>query len=192
MNLRELTSTRVVQAALAALVVAVAVAGSALAGAMRADVASPIEPRAAQVNFSLTAPTPGDPADIRAAVAHDVFASDRQAPAQRYRAPGDAEAVAKTEASVSRPVVLGTATSASAPAFAVAQLGSARPSIVHVGERVGDYTVLTIDRSHVVFVAPSGEKIDIQPSRPELSAQQPSLDANVETPTNPRRRRGRP
>ncbi|MFI5245282.1 MAG: hypothetical protein ACHQQR_08670 [Gemmatimonadales bacterium] len=193
MNVRELTSTTAVRVALGALVVAAAVAVWALRGAIRTDVAPSSDPRAASTTFVLPPPSSGGPTDVRAAVAHDIFAADRQAPTERYRAPGDEEvATKKNEVTPSRPVVLGTATSASAPAFAVARLGSERPSIVHVGEKVGDYTVLTIDRSHVVFVAPSGEKFDIQPSKPELSSQQPSLDANVETPTNPRRRRGRP
>lgn len=191
--MRELTSAPLVRAALGALAVAAAIAVVAVAGVIRADVAPTGDPRAGTSSFVLVPPPVKEPTDIREAVAHDVFASDRQAPGVRYRAPGDEEVAARRSAAApERPIVLGTATSVSAPAFAVAQMGSDRPAIVHVGEKVGDYTVLTIDRTHVVFASPSGEKFDIQPSTPEPSAQQPSLDANVQPFTNYRRGRGRP
>jgi len=188
---REIASAPLVRAAVAGLLIAATVAVVALVGAMRSDREPPRDPKLAAPAFVLTAPLAVAPTDIRETVAHDVFAADRQAPGVRYRAPGDDDVAAKQQVGApSRPVVLGTAVSDAAPAFAVAQVGSDRPSIVHVGEKVGTYTVLTIDRSHVVFVAPSGEKFDIQPSTPEPAALQPSNDANVQTPAYPGRRRG--
>jgi hypothetical protein len=62
---------------------------------------------------------------------------------------------------VERPTVLGTAVAPNGFSFATAEIGARGPRIVHEGDKLGDYTVKTIERGHVVFVASDGSRLDI-------------------------------
>src|SRR6185312_6070106 len=102
--------------------------------------------------------------DVAAAVETDAFAPDRTAPERAYRAPGEEGDDDAPKADPTEPVVLGTAVSDAARSFATVQLGDSHAVIMRVGGRIGEYTIKTIERGHVVFTTPSGKKLDI----PEL------------------------
>src|SRR3970282_2232116 len=98
------------------------------------------------------------PVNVRAAVERDLFAPDRSAPAQRYRLPGEDEP-SDPAGEPATPIVLGTALSGAGRSFATCQLGDDRPIIVRVGEKIGEYTVRTIERGRVVFTTAKGSPL---------------------------------
>ncbi len=114
--------------------------------------------------FSAVAAPPA--VDVGAAVASDPFAPDRTAPAQRYRAPGEESGDATPHEAITEPVVLGTALSDATHSFATVQLSDSRSVILHVGDKIGPYTVKSIERRHVVFRTPSGKTLDIPELKP--------------------------
>ena len=63
-------------------------------------------------------------------------------------------------------MVLGTAASDPTHAFATSQLADSHATIMHVGDKIGQYTVKSIERGHVVFTTPSGRKLDIPELKP--------------------------
>jgi hypothetical protein len=99
-------------------------------------------------------------ADIGSAVERDPFAASRTAPAKRYVLPWEAGETKVAEAAPT-PVVLGTAIALDGRNFATCQLGSDHPRIVHVGEKLGGYTVKSITRGRVVFTTSSGNTLDV-------------------------------
>jgi hypothetical protein len=108
--------------------------------------------------------------DVEAIVDNDVFAPDRAAPARRYRLPGEDEPVVTVSAppprEPPRPIVLGTALNAdSTLSFTTVQLGTSRPTQLRIGGKIGEYTVLAIERRKVIFVGPSGQPIEIYAQR---------------------------
>ena len=103
---------------------------------------------------------------MEAAVQGGLFEADRTAPARRYRAPGEeSDEPAAKEAPV-LPVVLGTAVSDSAHSFATVQLADSHATIMHVGDKIGEYTVYTIDRGRVVFTNAARKKLEIPELKP--------------------------
>jgi hypothetical protein len=146
--------------ALAALAAAGIYALWALAGAVRAPTVPAAGGRAAGA-LALT-PTPSrSPADISVAVDADLFSPNRQPPVEPFHMPGEtvADAGART---VARPSVLGTAVAPDGFSFAtVALAGIDHPRIVRTGDRLGEFTVQTIERGHVVFTAADGARFDI-------------------------------
>ena len=65
-----------------------------------------------------------------------------------------------------KPVVIGTAVSPQGRSFAVLQLGEARPVSLSIGDRIGAYTVKSIERGRVVFTTAAGKKVDITAVKP--------------------------
>lgn len=148
------------RAALVALGLAFVYALWALAGAFRAPTMPTIAAHA-PVALALRAPAPPRAVDIDAAIKSDLFSPDRQAPEQAYRLPGEPPPHTAVAVDVQKPTVLGTAVAPSGFSFATAELGARGPRIVHEGDKLGDYTVKTIERGHVVFVASDGTRLDI-------------------------------
>ena len=109
---------------------------------------------------------PSPTTDIRAAVENDPFADDRSAPSVRYKMPDDADPV-KTPPppEPDKPVVLGVAVSVDGVSFATCTLTDDRTRIVHVGDKLGIYTVQTIERGRVVFTTANGKQLEIRPLR---------------------------
>ncbi|HLA90898.1 MAG TPA: hypothetical protein VJL28_10765 [Gemmatimonadaceae bacterium] len=105
------------------------------------------------------------PVNVRAAVERDLFAPDRSAPAQRYRLPGEDEP-SDLAGEPATPVVLGTAIAGPGRSFATCQLGDDRPIIVRVGDKIGEYTVRTIERGRVVFTTANGSRLEVLALRP--------------------------
>jgi hypothetical protein len=146
--------------ALAALAVAFVYALWALAGAFRAPTVPTVVAHA-PVALALHTPVPPRAIDIDAAIKSDLFSPDREAPEQAYRLPGEPAPHAVATVDVQKPTVLGTAVAPNGFSFATAELGAKGPRIVHEGDKLGDYTVKTIERGHVVFVASDGSRLDI-------------------------------
>ena len=115
---------------------------------------------------ALAAPARPEAVDVQTAVSLDLFNPDREAPAARYRLPSDPAAVASDVPPPARPVVLGTAIATDGSSFATCQLESSRLLMVRVGDKVGSYTVQSIERGRVVFLTPTGERLEILALRP--------------------------
>jgi hypothetical protein len=118
------------------------------------------------VGGALTAPAQSPSISVAAAVDADPFAPDRNAPETRYRAPSEESEETAAKSAPVEPVVLGTGASDPAHGFATVQLGDGPASIVRVGDKIGEYTVKSIERGHVVFTTPSGKKLDIPELKP--------------------------
>jgi hypothetical protein len=115
---------------------------------------------------ALAVASPAPAVDVAAAVETDPFAPDRSAPERRYRAPGEEGEDAAPREAQPEPVVLGTAVSDAAHSFATVQLADSRAVILRVGDKIGGYTVTSIERRHVEFKTPSGKKLDISELKP--------------------------
>jgi hypothetical protein len=147
------------RAAIAALVLALLFAGWSLAEALR-DPIVPVGATRREASPSLKAPPLPGAVDVGATVDADLFSPDRSAPSEPFRMPGESapQAVVQT---TPRPTVLGTAVSPNGYSFATAALGSSAARIVREGDKLGDFTVRTIERGHVVFTTSSGTRLDI-------------------------------
>ena len=55
-----------------------------------------------------------------------------------------------------KPIVLGTAVATDGRSFATVQLGDGRPTLVHVGGKIGEWVVKAIERGKIVLVSSSG------------------------------------
>ena len=108
----------------------------------------------------LANPGARESADIGNTVALDPFSASRAAPVKRYTMPWEIGETKVTEAAP-KPLVLGTAIALDGKNFATCQLGAESPRIVHVGDRLGEYTVKSIARGRVVFTTSSGITLDI-------------------------------
>lgn len=100
--------------------------------------------------------------------AQNPFAASRRAPSTRYRLaiPGDALAALPADEAVepARPVVHGTAVSSDGRGFAMCAIDGQPVTVVRVGDRVGDYTVVAIARGLVTFRDAQGQRLEITTS----------------------------
>ncbi len=160
-----------------------------------AALAAPVVPAAASrpvVSLSLKSPAPPGVVNVDAAVESDLFSPDRQAPEQAFRMPGEPppHAASAVAINTTKPTVLGTAVAPNGFSFATAELGVAGPRIVREGDKLGEFTVKSIARGHVVFLASDGTRFDIAavaaPTLQESSnvsiTQAPSLADSVARP----------
>jgi len=154
------------RAALVALAAAAAVAGWTLIGAFRVD---PIpDPPAMRLAGLETAGgrTPRPRVDVGAVVDNDLFAADRSAPAARYRMPGEADANDAPAAQPEKPLLLGTVVATDRRSFATVQLGGGRPTLVRVGDKIGEWAVRAIERGKIVLVTATGARADVTVPKP--------------------------
>lgn len=105
---------------------------------------------------ALVAPARMPPLDVGNVIDRDVFAPDRTAPANQYLLPSEMEPEAGPAFTPPRLLVLGIAMADGGRSFATAQVGTERPTIVRVGDRLGPYTVKTIEAKRVTFALPGG------------------------------------
>ena len=166
MSDREWASTNAGRGAIAALAVSALVALWTLVHAIRIEPVPESPAPQFAVGGALAAPAPAPAIDVAAAVETDPFAADRSAPENRYRAPSEESDETAPKEAPAVPVVLGTAASDAAHSFATVQLADSHPTIMRVGDKIGEYTVKSIERGHVVFTAPSGKKLDIPELKP--------------------------
>lgn len=137
---------------------------AATAGAVRLEAVAPAAPAPAIPDSLLRFATPDAGPDVAAVVAHDLFKEDRTPASRRYRLPGEADVQPRQPAP--RPVVLGTAIGTGEADFAICQVLGGQPVIVRAGARIGDFTVLSIERTRVWFRGADGERFSIDASKP--------------------------
>jgi hypothetical protein len=101
-------------------------------------------------------------AEFTHAVATDLFADDRAAPAVRYRI----GATVTKAATFVAPIVVapqlqlsGTVVAADGRSFAMCQLGAEPAKIVYVGQRIGTFTLRSVSQGSAVFTDESGKRV---------------------------------
>jgi hypothetical protein len=109
----------------------------------------------------ITSTPPAPDIDLDAIGANGIFQPDRTALPYRYRMPGEPAPNDAGAPEPIKPVVLGTVLSTDGSHFATCQLPGGRPTVVHVGDKLGEYTVLSIDRDKVAFKNAAGQTIVI-------------------------------
>ena len=139
MNWATLTDTRAARWASGAFALSATVMLVALVRAIRLEPVPEAPPLSFSTTDALARRAEPLPVDIRAAVEHDPFSADRTAPAERYRIPGEADDVRVTPIDPPKPVVLGIALSDSAHSFATCTLDGGVPTIVRVGNSIGNW-----------------------------------------------------
>jgi hypothetical protein len=164
---REVSSAPAMRAALTAFAFAAVTVGWTLVRATRSPVISTAAPAPVPSTAAISAALRGASINVRAAVDADPFAEDRSAPSKRYRLPGEHDASSDGAVDAPKPVVLGTAVSGGGRSFATCQLGGEEPTIVRIGDRIGSYTVKSIERGRVVFTTKAGDRLEIAALRPE-------------------------
>jgi hypothetical protein len=167
MSIAELNKTRGTQLAFAALGVAVVLFGWTLVRALRRDPLPPMSPTAVASLETMRRAIPRPPANIQTAVENDLFASDRSAPESPYRMPGENSASDdRPVAEPMKPNVLGTVVATDGHNFATLQLGDSSPKLVHVGDKIGEWTVKGIARGRVVLMSDGGSRAELTVSKP--------------------------
>jgi hypothetical protein len=167
MSDRVLLSDRKLQLALGALAVSVLAVGWSFASALRIEPTGDATPPTFNTAAALMTGANTSSIEIAEIVDQNLFAPDRSAPLRRYSLSGYEDEFAPEDAvEVPKPVVLGTAVGSGARSFAMCSLNGASTVIVRVGDKVGDYTVRSIERGVVVFSTTSGERfaVDANPS----------------------------
>jgi hypothetical protein len=167
--MREWSKTPAMRAALGLLAIAAATTVWTLVRALRADALPSAAPVAVASLDAIRRSTPRPMADIQAAVENDLFAVDRTAPAAPYRMPGENAPDDKPRVEPMKPIVLGTAVASDGRNFATLQLGDASPTLVHVGDKIGEWVVKSITRGKVVLVGTTTG------TRAELAAPKPGF-----------------
>lgn len=160
---RSMFSVRSVQIACGALVVALLLAAWTAARAIRVDETTTAPPPSFATSDALARAPSIVPVDISEVVAMNLFSPDRKAPARRYSLSGYAPVT--DAAPPARPLVLGTAVASGNRSFAVARMPDGAPTIVRVGDKLGIYTVRSIERNQVVFYVPGQEPFAVTASR---------------------------
>jgi hypothetical protein len=166
MSARDWTRTPAMRVAVGALAVAVATNGWVLVRALRVPPipVTPITTVASLETSARGAKRP--PTDVAATVEDDLFSPDRSAPSAPYRMPGETDVSDKPAVEPMKPIVLGTAVATDGRSFATVQLGDGRPTLVHVGGKIGEWVVKAIERGKIVLVSSSGSRVDITVPKP--------------------------
>ena len=166
MSLRDVSGTPAMRAAMGVFVVAAGVTVWSLVGALRGEpMPDPMPVTIASLETSGHSAARA-PTDIAAAVDNDVFSADRSAPSAPYRMPGENAPDATPKVQPPKPVVLGTAVATDGRHFATVQLGDGRPTLVHVGDKIGEWVVRAIERGKITLVSSDGTRIDVTVPKP--------------------------
>jgi hypothetical protein len=159
---REMLSRPLVRASMAAFAISALLAGWTLSRAVRIDAPPQAVPSQFDAFGVIVAPPVRASVDMAAAVENDLFDPDRTAPEKPFRLPGEDDPSVSAEIVASPPpVVLGTAIMGEGHSFATCQLPDGVPMIVRVGDRLGDFTVRSIEKGHVGFTTMTGKRLDI-------------------------------
>lgn len=161
MSARAWMNTPGMRMAIGALVLAIALVSWTLIDALRGQPLPDTPPTTVASLETITNHSTRPPADIMTAVDKDLFASDRSAPDEPYRLPGESDGKDKPAVEPMKPTVLGTAVATDGRSFATLQLGDASPTLVHVGDKIGEWVVKAIERGRIVLVSTSGTRADL-------------------------------
>lgn len=161
MSARAWASTPAMRAAIGALVVAVVLVSWTLINALRREPLPDAPPTTLASLETITNHSARPPADITTAVEKDLFAPDRSPPDAPYRMPGESDGKEKPTVEPMKPIVLGTAVATDGRSFATLQLGDGSPTLVHVGDKIGEWVVKAIERGRIVLVSTSGTRADL-------------------------------
>jgi hypothetical protein len=164
-DLRVWLKTPAMRGAIVLLLISIATVAWTLVHAVRAE-ALPETPASSNGGEPIKRAIPPGPADVQAAIESDLFSADRSAPSAPYRLPGEKSPEVKQAAEPPRPVVLGTAVANDGKSFATLQLGEDRPTLVHVGDKIGEWVVKAIDRGKVTIINSSGGRADLVVPKP--------------------------
>jgi hypothetical protein len=155
--------------ALGALAVSIVAVAWTLTNALRAEALPVLPPPSVASIESIKRGPIIAPTDVEAAVDSDIFAADRSAPDVPYRMPGEARPDDKPVAEPMKPTVVGTVVATDGRSFALMQLGNERPVLVHVGDKIGEWSVKVIGRGKVTLVAPTtGARADVTVPKPGI------------------------
>lgn len=132
-----------------------------IAGALRVAPTPRAAPPSPLMTLALDFPATDAPADTTPVeLASDPFSPDRALPAedapQEDPAPGDSPPANP----VGAVRLLGTVVRA-ADSFALCQLPADVPRVVHVGERLGELTLISLEQGRAVFRAPNGTRLEL-------------------------------
>jgi hypothetical protein len=165
MTMRDWSRLPSTRAALFALVAAFGLVVWTFIRAVRVD-ALPAAPPASLALGSIERFGERPTAAIQSAVEKNLFSPDREAGAP-YRLPGEADPGSHTVApEPEAPIVVGTAVGPDGRSFATVVVADSSPRMVRVGEKIGEFTVKSIERSRVVFTSTTGKRLDIKALRP--------------------------
>jgi hypothetical protein len=164
-DFRAWTKTPAMRTSIALMVFAAATLAWTTAHALHADPLPEPAPSSRSVGPIKRAAPPA-PADVQAAVENDLFASDRSAPSAPYRMPGEKSPEVKQAAEPPKPIVLGTVVANDGKSFATLQLGDTHPTLLHVGDKIGEWVVKAIDRGKVTIMNSSGTRADLVVPKP--------------------------
>ena len=114
----------------------------------------------------VTTPPPAPQIDLDAVGSNGIFQPDRTALPYRYRMPGEPAPNDAGAPEPIKPVVLGTVLATDGSHFATCQLPGGRPTVVRVGDKLGEYTVTAIDKNKVTFKNATGRIFEITATRP--------------------------
>jgi hypothetical protein len=155
------------RAAIGLLAVSVLTLAWTLVNALRVE-AIPDAPPATVASLQGTHTQKRARTDIANIVENDLFSADRSAPDVAYRMPGDPDPNEKPAAMPEKPVLLGTGIATDHRNFATVQLGGDRPTLVRVGDKIGQWVVRAIERGKITLVTATGAKVDISVPRPGI------------------------
>ena len=166
MSMRELARATSMRIALGVLAIAIVVVGWTLVRAFREQPIAAGPPIMVANLETIARGAARPPSDIQAAFENDLFAADRTAPGSPYRMPGESNGEEKPVVQPMKPVVLGTAVATDGRSFATVQLGDASPTLVRVGDKIGEWVVKAIERGKVVLVSTTGTRADLTVPKP--------------------------
>ena len=107
-----------------------------------------------------------DTSSTRVALATDPFDPDRAVPGENVAVASASDEPPTPKDSTGAVRLLGTVVRGNG-GFAVCQIASEAPRIVHVGERIGALTLMTLTQGHVAFRAANGARVELSLSKPE-------------------------
>jgi hypothetical protein len=139
---------------------------TALVRAIRITPVEATENPAAAELARITTPPPAPEIDLEAVGANGIFQPDRTAMPYRYRMPGEPAPNDAGAPAPILPVVLGTVLATDGEHFATCQMPGGKPTVVRVGDKLAEYTVVAIDRDKVAFKNATGKLIEITVTRP--------------------------
>jgi hypothetical protein len=155
-----------IRTAIVVAAIAFAAFATSLARAIRiAPVEAAENPAAAELARITTTP-PAPEIDLDAVGANGIFQPDRNAMPYRYGMPGESAPDDAGAPAPILPVVLGTVLATDGSHFATCQMPGGKPTILRVGDKLAEFTVVAIDRDKVAFRNAAGKLIEITVTRP--------------------------